>query len=268
MRSGTEATGGTGWLRVWRPRPAARARLLCLPPAGSPAALYRPWAELIPPSVELAAVEPPGHGTRYGEPFPASFAEVTEAVTSALARLPERPTAVYGHSLGTVPALDIARALDRAGRPPAALLVSSRNAPSAPGGPPAAGLTDRQLLGLLRELSGTDERVLADPGLTQALLPVLRADIALLAAYTYTPGPPLGCPVRVYAGLDDTTTTPAGLAAWRRENPRDFRIHRLPGGHFFFRGRERSFLARLVADIAPPTAAGEGTFPPWQASKP
>ncbi|MGY3676824.1 thioesterase II family protein [Streptomyces sp. TE33382] len=246
-----DQASGDGWLRRWRPRSAGRTRLLCLPSAAGSAAMYQPWAELLPPYVELAAVELPGHGSRYGEPFADSFAAVTDAVTAALDRLPDLPTAVYGHSMGAVPALEIARALSQsAGRPPVALLVSSRDAPSVAAGATATGQSDGELLAALRELGGMDERALADRGLMDAVLPVLRADIALLAAYRYTEGPPLDCPVRVYAGGHDPATTQAGLAAWRRENPGDFRLHRLPGGdHFFFRGRERPYLARLAAEL-------------------
>ncbi|QNP68338.1 thioesterase [Streptomyces roseirectus] len=248
MRSGGVAGG---WLRVWRPRPSARVRLVCLPPAGGSAAFYQPWAALLPPYVELVAVEPPGHGTRYAEPFATSFDEVRDGVTRAVERLPDRPTAVYGHSMGSVPALEIARALTRGGPPPVALVVSSRDAPSvaAPEQTDLTALEDDALLAVLGGLGGMDERALADRRLMDAVLPVLRADVALLAGYRYRGGPPLECPVRVYAGASDTATTATGLAAWRRENPRDFRLHRLPGGHFFFRGRERPYLARLAADL-------------------
>lgn len=247
-----DSAAGGDWLRSWRPRPSARTRLLCLPPAGGSAAMYRPWAELLPPYVELVAVELPGHGSRYGEPFAGGFAAVTDAVTAGLGELPDLPTAVYGHSMGAVAALEIARALDRrSGRPPAALLVSSHDAPAAADHARSTDLAGDHLPALLAELGGMDGTALTDQGLMDAVLPVVRADIALLHGYRYAPAPPLGCPVRVYAGTRDTTATQAGLAAWRRENPRDFRMHRLPGGHFFFRGQERPYLARLAADLTP-----------------
>jgi surfactin synthase thioesterase subunit len=230
--------------------------MVCLPPAGSSAAFYQPWADQLPPYVELAAVELPGHGSRYAEPFAASFDEVRDGVTAALDGLPDRPTAVYGHSMGSVPALETARALARrGGRPPVALLVSSRDAPSV-AAPERDDLPDEELVELLLRLGGMDGRALADRQLMDVVLPVLRADLTLLARYRYVPGPPLNCPVRAYAGTGDAATTPIGLAAWRRENPRDFRLHRVPGGHFFFRGRERPYLARLAADLTR-TALGE-----------
>lgn len=254
MRSSGGPEGG--WLHVWHPRPGARVRMVCLPPAGSSAAFYRPWAALLPPYVELAAVELPGHGGRYGEPFATSFDEIRDGVTAALDELPDRPTAVYGHSMGSVPALHTARALARRGGPsPVALVVSSRDAPSV-AAPERDDLPDDQLVELLLRLGGMAEQALADRPLMDAVLPVLRADLTLLAGYRYAGGPPLDCPVRVYAGTGDTATTPIGLAAWRRENPRDFRLHRMPGGHFFFRGRERPYLARLAADLTR-TALGE-----------
>jgi surfactin synthase thioesterase subunit len=253
-----------GWLRVWRPRPEARLRLLCLPPAGAAAALYQPWTGSLPPYVELAAVEPPGRGSRYGEPYPTSFRQIVDPVLDALSLLPPKPVAVYGHSMGAIAALEIARALRDGGRPPVALLVSARNAPAARGADEETwpDLDDAQLSTLLRNLGGLDAEALDDPRLMATVLPVVRADIAVLAAYRYAPAPPLECPVRAYAGTGDTGTTPAGLALWRRENPADFRLHRVPGGHFFFRGHEAHFIARLMTDLTPVAAGARG--PAWR----
>ena len=58
------APGGELWIS--RPVPIAkpRLRLFCFPHAGSGAAQFRPWADLMPPDVELCAVRLPGRETR------------------------------------------------------------------------------------------------------------------------------------------------------------------------------------------------------------
>lgn len=255
-------------LRVWQPRPGARLRLLCLPPAGGAASFYRAWAALLPRHVELVAVELPGHGARYGEPFAASVTDAVQQTLDDLSRMPAGRWAVYGHSMGALLALEIAHALADQGRAPAALAVSSHDHPAVSSaasvdGSSAGGyspdMPDEQLHAVLADLGGLEAGAFADRGLMEVALEVVRADIAILTEYKYAPAPALDCPVRAYAGVLDTAAGAAGLAGWRRENPRDFQLTRMPGGHFFFRGRESAFLTRLAQDLSPGAAPGPAT---------
>ncbi|SDC96988.1 thioesterase II family protein [Actinokineospora iranica] len=236
------------WLRRWTPRPGATLRLLCLPHAGGSAAAFRSWADLLPLTVELVAVEPPGRGDRFGEPFAAGVDDVLDGVLTGLAALPRKPLAVFGHSLGALLALRVCRELRRrssmSGQGPAALLVSSCPAPAAAAERMAGqrGCDDDGLLAQVRGLGGP--AVDAGPD----VLAAVRADLALFADGVGE-APPLNSPLRVYAGDGDDSVSPATLAAWRRESPGDFRLTMLPGGHFFFSDREPLFLARLAADI-------------------
>src|SRR5437762_2438873 len=74
-------------------------------------------------------------------------------------------------------------------------------------------------------------------------------DVELMDAYRPGPAAPPRCPVRVYAGTDESGLSADGLAAWRRENPADFLLSRLPGGHFFLRDNEPLYLARIARDL-------------------
>ncbi|HEX4591042.1 MAG TPA: thioesterase domain-containing protein, partial [Gemmataceae bacterium] len=56
------------WLPYRRANPAARVRLACLPFAGGGAGAYRTWADDLPLTVEVCAVQPPGRETRFREP--------------------------------------------------------------------------------------------------------------------------------------------------------------------------------------------------------
>jgi hypothetical protein len=48
------------WVRCFKPNPQAHLRLVCLPYAGGGASLYRPWAALLPDTIELCAIQLPG----------------------------------------------------------------------------------------------------------------------------------------------------------------------------------------------------------------
>lgn len=262
------------WIQRWQPRPTARLRLLCLPYAGGSALAYQSWAGQLPEDIEVLAAELPGHGSRYGEPWATSMGSVIEALLAELAPLlaaPARSLAVYGHSMGALLALELARGIRRqTGRPPLALLVSGSAAPAEPaaagtlglpgtpdpaepdpaGTPDLLELPDSHWRGLLAANGRLAPGVLADDRLMDTALSMLRADLVVLAGYRYRAEEPLGCPVRLYTGISDDTVPEAELAGWQRECPRDFRLSKLPGGHFFIRECEPLYLARLAADLA------------------
>jgi pyochelin biosynthesis protein PchC len=241
-----------GWLRRWVPRPGARLRLLCFPCAAGSAVAYRTWAGRLPEHIEVLGVELPGHGDRRGEPLLRSVTDVIDGLLDECCELLRRPVAVHGHSMGALLALEFARGMRRlTGHPPAALLVASCEAPAdrGQGGRWVPALANGHARDLLRDLGGIGPQVLSDERMMSELMPVLHADVELMDAYRPGPAAPLRCPVRVYAGTAESGLSPAGLTAWRRENPADFLLSRLPGGHFFLRDNEPLYLARIARDL-------------------
>jgi medium-chain acyl-[acyl-carrier-protein] hydrolase len=82
--------------------------------------------------------------------------------------------------------------------------VSGCRAPQIPAPrPPIHALPEPAFLDELRRLNGTPETVLENAELMQLLLPVLRADFALLETYVYTPKPLLDYPISAFGGLQD-----------------------------------------------------------------
>jgi medium-chain acyl-[acyl-carrier-protein] hydrolase len=222
------------WAVRWRPSPAPRIRLFCLPHTGAGAATYRAWAAQVPPDVELVAVRLPGREARYREAPYTNAEELVPAMLAGLTPWLDRPHAWFGHSLGALLAFEAARRLTAYGNPPLALLVSGRPAPHLPArqqpvhAAPAAAVVAR-----LRELSGTPPEVLADPDALAALLPTLRADFAVAETYRYRPGPPLSRPVAVYGGDRDPLADRGQLDAWREHTAAACRVQMYPGGHFY-----------------------------------
>ncbi|MEK8168926.1 thioesterase domain-containing protein [Streptomyces sp. M19] len=50
-------------------RSDARCRLFCLPFPGAAASAFLPWSDLLPPDVELCAVQLPGREDRFEDPW-------------------------------------------------------------------------------------------------------------------------------------------------------------------------------------------------------
>ncbi|MFF7352807.1 MULTISPECIES: thioesterase II family protein [Streptomyces] len=223
------------WIRRFHHAPDAPARLLCFPHAGGAAAAYHALSAAVAGPLEPSVVQYPGRHDRLTEPFAERIDQVVDAVLDALPADPAgRPLALFGHSMGALMAFETARALQARGRTPAALFVSGRGGPSLPLVTRWTGVpSDDDLLAELRLLAGTDDSLLVDPMLLELALPVLRADYAMLSAYSYRPGARLRCPVVALTGDADPRVPVAEVPAWQRETEGAFTTHVLPGGHFY-----------------------------------
>ena len=239
-------------------RPAARITLLCFPYAGGGAALFRPWADLLPPWIEPVALQLPGRGPRLADPPFTSLGQVIDAIVDALPLAPGRPFACFGHSLGTLVAYELARRLREAGRPlPCRLILSGRRAAHRPDpDPPIHGLPRAEFFAELARLGGTPPEVLADAELMDLLEPLLRADFAINENYRWHASSPLPLPMTIFGGTSDTETPLPELVAWRdlSSAPADTRL--FPGGHFFIHDLAPDLCAAiaraLAADLALP----------------
>lgn len=141
------------WFRVHRsraPRPARR--LLCFPHAGGTAQLFHGWPAHLPDDVELLAVRYPGRRDRLREPCITDMTTLADAVTEALAPLTDLPLTLFGHSMGSAVAYEVAVRLDARGRHPERLLVSGRAAPHRARPAPVPDGDDDALLATVRGL--------------------------------------------------------------------------------------------------------------------
>lgn len=248
-RPGFEGTHG--WAFCPQPDSGAYLRLFCLPPAGGGALLFRGWAGRLP-GVEVCLVQLPGRETRRQESLFTHWEPLVRALAAGLEPWLDRPFALFGHSMGALLGFELARWLRRTEqREPEALLVSGRNAPRRPWGlPRLSRLSDDALVLWLRRLGGTPREVLEDPDIRRAILPVIRADMAVCESYAYQPEAPLSCPITVFGGLQDPHTDLQGLEAWREECAHGFAARCFAGDHFFLRSAEDELLSALARDLA------------------
>jgi len=246
---------GDGWIVVPRRRPSALLRLICFPFAGAGAAPFRSWADALHPSIELVAIEPPGRASRIHEPPERDLERFFADLTRALAPVLDRPAAFFGHCLGGLIAWETARRLRQRGhvdlraffvagvRPPHRLThegdfehtLLERMLRHETFDPlrPAHEQPDEVFAEITRHfnIDATDE-FLAQPELRRLLLPTVRADFALTAAYRYEPEPPWDVPVTCFAGLDDPYVSREDADGWSDYTRRSFRLHWRPGAHF------------------------------------
>ncbi|MGY1438799.1 thioesterase II family protein [Streptomyces reniochalinae] len=221
------------WLRLYRPAPEARSRLVCFPHAGGSASYYHSVARALAPDVEVLAVQYPGRQDRRNEPPVASLAELATSVGEVLDPWLDKPYAFFGHSMGALLAYQVARRLEGAGaRGPRRLFVSGRRAPSCPRTENIHLRSDQGIVAHLKRLQSTAAILLEDEELLAMFLPALRADYKAVETCGVCHAD-VGCPVTVFSGESDPLTTKAEAEAWQAHTRRDAEVFFYPGGHFF-----------------------------------
>jgi medium-chain acyl-[acyl-carrier-protein] hydrolase len=230
-------------------------RVYCLPHAGGSAAGYLPWADRARGyGLDLVPVELPGHGTRRGEPLPGTMKELVDGVLAVLASRPaDEAFLLYGHSMGAQVAYETARRLDFGMRPmPRGLVVSGSRPPGRPDSARLRSGSDRDLLGQLAHLGGTPAALLRHKHAARLILPVLRADLDLLAAFSgLALAEALPCPVTALGGAADDLAGPEWISAWESLTSDRFRHRILPGGHFFPYTDPDAVLAAIASHRGP-----------------
>jgi medium-chain acyl-[acyl-carrier-protein] hydrolase len=203
----------------------------------------------MPADVDVCALELPGHGVRMGEPCVATgFDAVVDELAAKLQPLLDVPYLFFGHSMGAVLAFASARALRRRGLGlPDHVFVAARRAPHLPNADMREPqMTDTELTASLRARGGTPPEILNEPELMKRMLPIVRADFALLSSYVHVEEPPLECPLTVFGGTGDSRARPDELLAWQDHAAGPFSIEMFDGGHFFLKTAWRQVASRLT----------------------
>jgi medium-chain acyl-[acyl-carrier-protein] hydrolase len=233
------------------PRPGARLRLVCLPFAGGGASVFQRMAALLPPWVEVLAVQPPGREDRAMDDPPKSIAGLVTACAIALRPYTTTPFALYGHCAGGLLAYEIAHEMgSRFGAWPQRLVVGEQPAPQA--WPPAEQLhrlSDEQLLAAVRERGGLPDAVARNVELQQFLLPMLRSEFALWENYRHQPRPPLPVPITTVRGLSGSVAE-SEMAGWAEQTSAGHTSVSVEGGHYFVVGLTSAAAREIGAQLA------------------
>ena len=164
------------------------------------------------------------------------FGELLSAMQEAVRPFLEMPFAIFGHSMGALLAFEWVRRLEsEPGPKPLHLFISGRRAPDCPHeGPLLTPLPDAEFLQVLADVyRGLPEELLQEKELMEVMLPVLRADLAVVESYLFSPQNPLQTPLTAFAGAADKTVSYDQLLGWQRHAKGGFRAKLLQGGHFF-----------------------------------
>lgn len=228
-------------------------RLLCFPYAGGGASAYGRWQRHLDAhgaGVRVLPVQLPGREGRIDEP---RFTDLNSLINDMDAQLDEeleRPHIFYGHSMGALIAYSLAwRRQQRGARLPLAVVLSAYRAPHLPA-PQIAHpeASDEELIESLAALGGIPQVLLNHPDFLSALLPVARDDLLLCTGNAASvTSQPLRVPLHLFAGRRDRLVSVPEVVSWRRHAGRGCEVRTMPGGHFFVRAHEDTFLRELAA---------------------
>ncbi len=223
------------WIRRYAPGEPGGPLVVCLPHAGGAATFYRPLAEHIGGGVEVWAVQYPARQDRFHEPPVRTMDELARSVAAALMiAAEERRPVLFGHSMGSLLAFEVARLLERAGSGVRHLVASGRGAPSVPFLGDVATRDDATVVAELARMEGTDPVALENPELLELALPAIRADYAVIESWAPDPAARVTCPITVCVGNQDSLASGPDVARWQEHTSSGtVSVHTFPGGHFY-----------------------------------
>jgi medium-chain acyl-[acyl-carrier-protein] hydrolase len=205
----------------------------------------------MPPEIDFCPVELPGRAARLAEAPLTAMTALMEQLADALKPLMGVPFVFFGHSVGSCIAYEAARQLRSVDRRSAVhLFVSGRGSPdfACADHRTAHPRSDHDLLAILEHFGGTPAAVMQRPELVAALLPALRADLALVEGYGIDPGDQIACPITAFGGADDLARS-GSLQSWRSLTRGQFRTCVFPGGHFYFSAAPAALAREIIQDL-------------------
>ncbi|WP_043193911.1 thioesterase II family protein [Streptomyces sp. NRRL F-2664] len=241
----------TGWLRRYHRPPVQGPTLVLFPHAGGSATGYYTLAQALSGSAEVLTVQYPGRQDRLGEACVEDIGEMADRVVEALLPGGGRPLVLFGHSLGSIVAYEVALRLEsrHPDRAPVGVVVSGRPAASIHLSRGLSRLADEDLASSISDLSGTPPELLADKDLMSAVLPSLRADFKAAESYRGAADSRVTCPLYAYAGAQDHNVPREGLLRWRAHTSAEFTARFFEGGHFYLQSQEPEVARTLCADL-------------------
>ncbi len=212
-------------------------RLYCFPYAGGSASVFNRWRQLADPRIDLKPIELAARGRRMREP---NYKSIDNAVDDVFNLLKNEFSggsyALYGHSMGSMIAFELAHKIKQNGLPaPLHIFFSGRAAPriTRDGKRKLHHLPEKEFKDQMLEMGGTPKEFFEHPELLEVFLPLLRGDFMLTETYIHPlKNTPLDCNITVLAGLQDEDSRDE-VEAWRDYTCGTCNITYFEGGHFF-----------------------------------
>lgn len=221
------------WLHRVDARRSDAVQLVLLPHAGGSASYFNALASKLAADFDVVLVQYPGRQERRREPAMPTIAALADGVFNALG-MPDRPTILFGHSMGAVVAFETTVRMERAGATGLlGMIASGRRGPAVLKHEDVHLRGDAGLIAEIRALSGTHADIFDNKEIVQMILPALRADYRAVETYRMSVGTRIRTPVSILIGDSDPRVSVADAQAWSDITDGGSQLRVFPGGHFY-----------------------------------
>lgn len=228
-------------------------KVFCFHHAGGSVSIFRNWLKFNP-LVEIVPVEIPGRSIRIKESCITNFDELIKETSQAIVTQnsnDNRPTFIYGHSLGGIIAFQTTYVLRNSyNMDIKKLIVAGRHAPM-----DKDPVTYRSYMGIeklkneLLRIGATPKALIENSDFAKIMLPMIFNDYKLHESYKYH-GEVLDIPIVALSGKYDTDADFNHMKNWSKVTSSNFKQIEFKGGHFFpYEDTEKSVLKALLNEI-------------------
>lgn len=227
--------------------------LFCIPYAGGSAKIiFNAWQQALASSIKVIPLELAGHGIRIDEPFHASVeAAALDIVANIKTSVITTPYAIYGHSMGSLIAYELLKALAAAGLPPPkAVFLSGRKPPhNCPAPRNIHRYNDTLLLEEMKKLGGTPKVFFEMKDLIKAFLPIFRNDYRILEQYQFAePIQTTSANIVFFHSDKDAVVAGPEVNEWKKYTTGFFAIKKFEGDHFFINDKRKE-ICDIISEV-------------------
>lgn len=222
-----------------------KTKLFCFPYAGGSSMIYSKWKNRLDNSIDFIPVELNGRGKKYGKTLYENMDEVVADIYDSISNvIEESEYALFGHSMGSLIALEIAlKVLKKTRKPPVHIFFSGQKAPHIKNNiAQRHTLPNDEFIEEIAKLGGTPKELFENPELLDVFLPILRSDFKVVETYEYKHDfRKLSCDITVINGNEDKFTEKE-ISGWRELTDKSCKIIMLNGGHFFINEKTKEII--------------------------
>lgn len=225
-----------------------RPCLICLHHAGGNASVFNRLLR-IDADVLAVPVELPGHGRRMNEKAYKDMKQAAADLAAETAKIFKgREIFIFGHSMGSVIAYELCKALESThGIFPKMLILSGRNGPS---DTDIHGfryyMGEQALLEEMKRYGFMSPKLLENKEFMKSFIPVTMSDYYMIEQYEYAESEKLHTPIMLCYGEKDPDIDPEKADSWASITNGSFKKKIYPGNHFYMFEDGSTFFDELV----------------------
>ncbi|MEX6016696.1 thioesterase II family protein [Providencia vermicola] len=211
---------------------------VCFPSAGGNAAMYNKWNDITPDWLNICPVEYPGHGSRLKEALVNDPEIIIDEITNGIINKCDKKIAVFGHSVGSIIALQVVKQLQKQNHdnPLELIILSGRPETSMLSRRPKGYhlLPKEEFLKVISVYEGIPEELINNPEILDFFLPILRNDFQLNDKLSDVPPISIDIPVMAFYGeRDSEIINHDAINKWATYTTEWLGSYTFPGGHFY-----------------------------------